>query len=72
MRSLRSRPHCRSWQPTQATLSPDAPADWLKDGIYPLLAMSWRDYEDAQLGAVLQLFSHLFKKKTGHPPSEWH
>lgn len=44
---------------TQATLSPDAPADWLKDGIYPLLAMSWRDYEDAQLGAVKMRFEQL-------------
>ena len=42
-----------------ATLSPDAPADWLKDGIYPLLEMSWRDYEDAQLGAVKMRFDQL-------------
>lgn len=43
----------------QATLSPDAPADWLKDGIYPLLEMSWRDYEYAQLGAVKMRFEQL-------------
>ncbi|MGE3690806.1 MAG: hypothetical protein AB7F98_05450 [Novosphingobium sp.] len=42
-----------------AKLPPDAPADWLKDGIAPLLSMSWRDYEDAQLGAVKMRFEQL-------------
>ena len=33
-------------------LSPDKPAEWLNHGLATLLEMSWRDCEEAQLGAL--------------------
>ncbi len=40
-------------------LRPDAPATWLDGGIDALLAMSWSDYEEAQLGALKHRYAQL-------------
>jgi hypothetical protein len=42
-----------------AKLDPEAPAGWLAGGYAPLFAMSWRDYEDAQAGALKRRFDQL-------------
>jgi hypothetical protein len=43
----------------QPQLSPETPENWLDGGFEPLYAMSWRDYEDAQLAALRLRFERL-------------